>query len=490
MIPTPEGIPAALAEELAGVALAAATAAGARFAEVRVVKRDREALDLRDGALDRRRVDRDLGVAVRALVADGWGHAGTNLLSRDGVARAAAQAVMAARATAATARYPVALPPALDVTYTTPLARDPFGVALADKVAPFAAAHDVMLSVAGVTGARGTALFQAQETWLFTTGGGRGHQRVVLSGGGITAIAKRGDEVQTRSAPKAVEGNVLQGGFELVDAMNLPGEAQRVADEAVLLTRAAPLPAGDKTVILAGSQLSLQIHESVGHPTELDRALGEEISLAGASFLLPEQLDQLRFGSDRVNLTADATTPTGPGTFGFDDEGTPATRTPLVEQGRFVGYLSGRDAAARLGRPSAGALRAESWEHLPIVRMINVNLEPGEGSLADLVAGVDDGVLLDVNKSWSIDDLRLNFQFGCELAYAIRGGRLTGDIYKNPVYTGVTPRFWGDCSGVAGPEAWRVWGWSYCGKGDPVQLMYVGHGCAPARFERVSVRST
>lgn len=485
-----EPIPEALADELAQGAIRAAISAGARFVEVRVVKRDREALDFRDGILDRRRVDRDLGVGIRALVGDGWGHAGTNVLSRDGVARAAEGAVLAAKATAATARQPVVTPPNFDITYETPLVRDPFTVGLDEKVAPFAAAHDVMMAVNGVSGARGTAVFLSKEVWLFTSGGGRGHQRQVLSGGGVTALAKHGDDVQIRSAPKGFEGNVLQAGFEVFDDLDLPGEAQRVADEAVALTRAEPLPAGEKTVILAGSQLSLQIHESVGHPTELDRAFGEEISLAGASFLLPEKLDRLQFGSERVNLTADATTPLGPGTFGFDDEGTPATVTPLVERGRFVGYLSGRDAAARLGKPSASALRAESWEHLPIVRMVNVNLEPGEGSLADLVAGVDDGVLLDVNKSWSIDDLRLNFQFGCEIAYAIEGGRLTGEIYKNPVYTGVTPKFWGGCSGIAGPEAWQMWGWSYCGKGDPVQLMFVGHGCAPARFERVNVRST
>ena len=272
--------------------------------------------------------------------------------------------------------------------------------------------------------------------------------------------------------------------------MGLEDAAQVAAEEAIALSRAELTPAGKRTIILHPSQLSLQIHESVGHPTELDRVLGEEISLAGASFLLPEQLDRLEFGSELVNLTADATTPLGPGTFGFDDEGTPATATPLVERGRFVGYLSGRDSAARLGRPSGSAARSESFARLPIVRMVNVNLEPGAGSLDDLISGVDDGLLMASNKSWSIDDLRLNFQFSCEIAYEIKGGRRTGRVFKNPLYVGVTPRFWQRCSGIAGPEAWGMWGWLHCGKGDPGQLMYVGHGCAPARFEDVDVRTS
>ena len=201
-----------------------------------------------------------------------------------------------------------------------------------------------------------------------------------------------------------------------------------------------------------------------------------------------EALDQLQYGAEIVNLTADSTTPLGPGTFGFDDEGTPATRVPLVENGRFVGFLTGREAAARVGCRPASCLRAQTWSRQPIVRMVNVNLEAGEGSRDDLIAGVDDGLLLSSNKSWSIDDLRLNFQFSCEAAYEIKNGKLTGRLFKNPIYRGVTPEFWSSCSAIAGPEAWEMWGYLFCGKGDPGQLMYVGHGCAPSRFDGVEVR--
>ncbi|MFT7580860.1 MAG: TldD protein [Myxococcota bacterium] len=480
----------AVAAQLATVALESARSAGARYVEARVVGREREVLSYRDGILERGRDERDLGIGIRALFDNGWGYAGTNVLTPEAVRDAARDATQAAKATARTARHAVVLPTAVEGRYETPLERDPFLVSSAEKAALMGDAQSVMLATDGVSGCTGSLFSQRRESLLWASNGSKVVQSVVLCGGGVAAHATANGDFQRRSAPKNDEGNVQQGGFEWVQSMGLKTLAKQVAREAVALTRAEPLPTQTSTMILGGAQLSLQIHESVGHPTELDRAFGEEISLAGASFLLPDALDSLRFGSKIVNLTADATTPHGPGTFGFDDEGSPATRTPLVKDGTFVGYLSGRDTAERLGRPTASALRAESWDKLPIVRMINVNLEPGSGSLDDLIGGVDDGVLIDTNRSWSIDDLRLNFQFSCEIAYEIKGGKRTGKIYKNPLYRGVTPKFWGDCSAIAGPEAWQMWGYLYCGKGDPVQVMYVGHGCAPARFDNVALGST
>ena len=394
-------------------------------------------------------------------------------------------AVQSARATAITANRDVRIPTAHSGTYETPMERDPFEVSLAEKTALFADAHARMNGVPDVSTTRGGFSAHRQASTFVASNGSRQDQRVTLCGGLVSAIAEANGDVQLRSSRKSFEGNTLQGGYETLLAQDLVGDAERVAREAVALTAADPTPEGETTIILDGSQLSLQIHESVGHPIELDRVFGEEISLAGASFALPEKLDGFQYGSNLVNLTADATTPLGPGTFGFDDEGTPATTTPIVKDGKFCGYLSGRDEAARLGRESASSLRAESWSRLPIVRMVNVNLEPGSGSKQDLIGGVEDGLLLDVNKSWSIDDLRLNFQFSCEIAYEIKRGELTGRIFKNPIYYGVTPRFWGNCAGIAGPEAWEMWGWFYCGKGDPGQIIFVGHGCAPTRFDNI-----
>ena len=235
--------------------------------------------------------------------------------------------------------------------------------------------------------------------------------------------------------------------------------------------------------------MALQIHESCGHPTELDRAMGSEISLAGGSFLQPDLLGKLRYGSPLVNLVADSTAPGGLGTFGWDDEGVRAGKHPLVQEGMFVDYLSSRETAAALRRPSTGTMRADGWNRTPLIRMVNVSLEPDRGSLEDLVADTKDGVLVCVDKSWSIDDLRLNFQFSLELAWEIKNGKRTR-LLRDPFYTGVTPKFWRSCDAICGPEEWRLFGLNSCGKGDPMQLMHVAHGASPARFRGVTIGNT
>jgi len=475
---------------LCQAALDAATAAGARYVEARFVTRQRENTQCRNGALELSNHQRDVGIGIRALFENGWGYAGTNGLELDAVAGAARRAVTTAAATQGATGIEIAIPSATRVTYRSEVSIDPFALSQSEKVAPFLEAHERMQRHAGVKVTKSQLVSHRQETSFMASNGSDQHQIVTLCGGGVAAIAEGKGDVQVRSLPKSFEGNVLQGGFEHVLEMDIPSLGEQAAEEAVALTQAERAPDGETTIILDGSQLSLQIHESVGHPTELDRVLGEEISLAGSSFLLPDARGELRYGSDIVNLTADSTTPLGPGTFGFDDEGTPASSEPLVKSGKLVGFLSGRDAAQRVGCANTSALRAESWASLPIVRMVNVNLEPGKGTLDDLIGGVDKGMLLATNKSWSIDDLRLNFQFSCEVAYEIKGGKLTGKLFKNPIYYGVTPKFWGACSAIAGAEAWKMWGWLFCGKGDPAQIMYVGHGCAPSRFDGIRVSSS
>jgi TldD protein len=232
--------------------------------------------------------------------------------------------------------------------------------------------------------------------------------------------------------------------------------------------------------------LALQVHESCGHPIELDRVFGTEASYAGTSFLTTEKMGNFRYGSEIVNITADATVPGGLGTFGYDDEGVPAQRTPIVRDGIFVGYLTSRETAAVLGQQSNGAMRADGWNRIPLIRMTNVNLEPGEWDLDDLIADTDDGIYMEMNKSWSIDDKRLNFQFGTEIAYQIKKGKL-GQMYKNATYTGITPQFWAGCDAICSDKHWNVWGTPNCGKGQPSQTAHVGHGTAPARFRNVRV---
>lgn len=254
----------------------------------------------------------------------------------------------------------------------------------------------------------------------------------------------------------------------------------------MLLT--APLcPEEVGTLILGPTQLALQVHESCGHPTELDRALGSEAAYAGTSFLTPDMIGSFRYGSDIVNLVADATVPGGLGTFGFDDEGVPAQRSYLVRDGIFVGYLMSRETAAQIGAVSNGTMRASGWDRIPLVRMTNINLEPGDWAFDDLLADSQGALYMEMNKSWSIDDKRLNFQFGTEVAYRVESGRL-GTLYRNAVYTGMTPRFWGACDAICNRDHWAMWGTANCGKGQPGQVAHVGHGVSPARFRRVQVR--
>jgi len=325
---------------------------------------------------------------------------------------------------------------------------------------------------------------------LLTTEGTDVHQAFTYGTCGMHVIAvDDAGKSQKRSYPTWQGGDGFQGGWERIAALDLAGNVDRLADEVKALLAAPPCPAGTRALILESSQVGLQIHESCGHPTELDRAMGSEISLAGGSFLQPSMLGGFRYGSDLVDLVADSTTPGGFGTFGWDDEGVPAGKHPLVAGGMFVDYLSSRETAAQLGRTSTGTMRADGWNRTPLIRMPNVSLEPRSGTLEELVADTEDGILVATDRSWSIDDLRLNFQFSCEIAWEIKRGKRTR-ILRDPVYAGTTPQFWRSCDAVCGPEEVRLWGIATCGKGDPMQAMRVAHGAPPARFRDVGLGST
>lgn len=278
-------------------------------------------------------------------------------------------------------------------------------------------------------------------------------------------------------------------GYELIDELNLLAHAPRVAAEAVALHSADPCPEGTFDLILDSSQLGLQIHESIGHPIELDRVLGTEANYAGMSFLTPDQLNKLRYGSELVNVVCDARVQHGPGlgTFAYDDEGVAAQCTDIIRHGEFTGFMTSRETAGVVGATrSNGTMRAESWARLPLIRMTNVSLMPGAQSLDEVFDA--DGIYMETNRSWSIDDKRYNFQFGCEAAWEIRdGGRVR--LLRNPTYSGISTEFWNSCVAVAGPEYWTLWGVPTCGKGQPEQVMGTGHGASPARFRNVKIGS-
>jgi TldD protein len=313
-------------------------------------------------------------------------------------------------------------------------------------------------------------------------------QEVVATGAGIGAWASDGNELQVRSYPLAHGGLFAAAGWEHALAVDLAAHGPRVAAEALELLTAPECPEGLTTIVLDGEQLALQVHESVGHALELDRILLGEASYAGTSWVQPQDIGSSRFGSEHMTITADATLPGALGSFGWDDEGVPATRYALVERGMLRAALSNRESAAAIGLDrSGGCARADGFARQPIVRMTNVSIEPGDaGGLEDLIADTDEGIYFETNRSWSIDDRRLQFQFATEVCREIRGGEL-GRLYRNGSYAGVTPRFWGALDAVCGPGEWQLWGLTNCGKGEPGQVMEVSHGAAPARFRDVQV---
>jgi TldD protein len=430
----------------------------------------------------------DGGVGVRVLVDGAWGFCGTQRSDAAGLEGAARLAVRIARASARSAGAPVRLAasPALTASYATPVEVDPFTVSLDTKIELLLAA-DAAMDVPGITTRQGSLAALRHRQLFASSEGSNITQTIVETGGGVDATATGNGEVQSRSFPNSFGRQQLTAGWEAVVAMDLPGNARAVAEEAVALLSADLCPAGTMTLILDATQAALQVHESCGHPTELDRVLGYEAAFAGTSFLMPEMLGSFRYGSEAVTITADATSPGGLGTFGYDDEGVPAQRTVLVDQGLFTGYLSSRETASQLGIASGGTVRAESWNRLPIIRMTNINLEPGTSSLEEMIATTQAGVYLQTNRSWSIDDRRLNFQFGTQAGWEIRDGKRVR-LVRNPLYSGSTPQFWNSCDAVAGAAEWRMFGVVNCGKGEPQQVMHVGHGAAPCRFRNVVVR--
>jgi TldD protein len=483
-------------------ALDAAAAQGAAYADVRVVRQQTQLVLVRNGTVEQVSLGEEAGFGVRALVDGAWGFAASYRLTTQEADEIAGQAVRIARASARVHQRPVALgePVRSRGTYTTPLELDPFAVPLDEKIALLLAADAEMRRVPQITVATGQLVCVRDVKTFANTEGAYTEQEIVQTGGGIAATATAEGEVQRRSYPSGGGRNQVCAGFEVLRRQDLPGNAYRIAEEAAALLTARQCPPGVTTVILEGSQLALQVHESCGHPIELDRVFGTEAAFAGTSFLTPDKLGSFMYGSEVVNITADATVPTGLGTFGWDDEGVPAQRIDVVKNGRFVGYLTDRESATRLGalRPaglpatqhhpvrSMGAARASGWNRIPLVRMTNVSLEPGSWTLDDLIADTDDGLYLATNRSWSIDDRRLNFQFGTELAYEIKGGK-RGALLKNATYTGITPDFWRSCDAVCNADHWIPWGTPNCGKGQPSQTMHTGHGAAPARFRNVRV---
>jgi TldD protein len=469
-------------------ALEAARLAGAQYADARVVDSSREEIQVASGRVEAVERSDSFGLGVRVLVAGAWGFSASREVTTAEAVRVARQAVGIAKASAMVAGAPVRLSPLEPAqgVWTGPCEIDPFSVDLEHKLALLIAADEAMRAEPAVTLTKAHCGFYRERKWFGSTEGTYTEQSFCESGAGIVAYAIDGGDVVSRSYPNSHGGSWSQAGYEYVRDLDLVGNATRIAAQAAELLKAPECESAEVDLIIDASQMALQIHESIGHPTELDRVLGEEAAFAGTSWVKTGDVGSLVYGSEHVTVTADATVPGSLGSFGWDDEGVPAQRDPIVTRGVLTGLLTSRETAPAIGRTSNGCMRADGWNRIPLVRMTTVSLDPGSWSFKDLVADTDEGLYVETNNSWSIDDKRLNFQFGCEVGWEIRGGEL-GRMVKMPNYTGITPKFWAGCDAVCSADHWQVWGLNNCGKGEPMQVAHVAHGASPARFRGVSV---
>ncbi len=474
-------------KHLVEIALGCASRNGASYADVRVVSSKSESISVKNAALDVLDYSESLGVGIRAIVDGAWGFASTPDLSEESIEKTAQAACRIAKASSAVKREDVVLSEVFPevARYKTPISKDPFEVKMEDKIDLLLEADSIMRKNPKVRLSGASLSFFRTDKLFASTEGAYIEQQITESGGGITATATAPGETQTRGYPNGRAGGHRTSGYEYIEELKFAEHAERVAEEAVALLQAPQCPSMHTDVIMDGSCLALQIHESVGHPLELDRVLGSEISLAGASFATTDKLGNLKYGSDIVNLTADATIPGGLGTFGYDDEGVSAQKTPLVRDGVLCGYMSSRETAPKIGRTSSGAALATGYNKIPLVRMTNVNLDPGDWTRDEIIRDTKEGILLEGMGSGSIDDMRTNFQFGPECAYEVKDGSI-GRMLKNPTYTAKTVDFWNSCDAVSNDD-WQVWGLLTCGKGVPGQMAHVGHGASTARFRRIKV---
>ena len=479
-----------LALEALDAATAAATGPAVTYADTRVMEiRDRQ-VSTKNGKTGHVSSGVSMGLAIRVLADGCWGFAATDDLTRDGVHAAAALALEIARAGTLAKKHDITLAPEekYEAEWVSPILIDPFTIPVDRNVALLLDIDRELRRNPGVTLAEGAMSFERRRQVFASSLGSLIDQTRYLSGVGYAALAYKDGEIQKRSYPNSFGGQHQLKGYELVDEWNLVGNAARIAEEAVALHSADQCPEGEFDLILDSSQLGLQIHESIGHPIELDRVLGSEANYAGMSFLTLDQLRRLRYGSEIVNVVCDARPQHGPGlgTFAFDDEGVPAQSTDIVRNGLFTGYMTSRETAAAVGESrSNGTMRADGWSRMPLIRMTNVSLRPGQQSLEE-VFGDGPAIYMETNRSWSIDDKRYNFQFGCEIGWEIRNGKRVR-MLKNPSYSGISTEFWNACAAIAGPQHWMLWGTPNCGKGQPEQIMGTGHGASPARFSRIKI---
>ncbi len=476
-------------KSLAQRAVDTAMSQGASYADCRIIVTEVESTTVKNGKVGNLNIGEDIGFGVRVIVNGSWGFGSSPDLSPDNIDRVAGSAVQVAKASAKLKAEDVRLAaePTVNETWQTPIVEDPFLVPMSEKLAMLMEIDKILTSDSRIVNAEGTMSFKREHQWMATSEGSFINQQLTRSGAGYSATAVGEGEVQTRSYPNSFRGQYMTLGYEMVRSMKLVENAERVREEAIALLTAPNCPSGKIDTIIDGSMLGLQIHESVGHATELDRVLGMEANYAGMSFATTEKLDNFQYGSEYVNLVCDSTLPGGLATIGWDDDAVRAQRWHLVQDGKFVGYQYNRELAHTIeSNRSSGNNRAEGWNNIPIVRITNLSLMPGSWELDDLMADTEGGIYMETNRCWSIDQWRLNFAFGVEAAWELKGGK-KGTMYKNANYQSITPEFWGSCDAICNEKYWVPWGVSNCGKGQPGQTAEMSHGAAPSRFRNLTV---
>ena len=426
------------------------------------------------------------GALLTVIEGDGMGYAATSDLSTSGLQRAAAQArdwaqYAMGKGLVEASAFPR---PSNKGRYQTPVQQAWEDMPLGDKIALLQDASQALKIDERIVDWSAYLGHRRVDTLLVSSAGAFIEQGFHYLSPSLTAVANEGAITQYRRG--GGNQSSRQGGLEQLPLLGFPDAAPQLAEEALALLSAPECPQGNMDVVLAPSQMVLQIHESIGHPLELDRILGDERNYAGTSFVTPEMFGHYRYGSDLLNVTFDPGRPEQLASYACDDEGTPAQREYVIRDGLLVRPLGGVLSQARAGLAGVANARQADWFRPPIDRMANLNVEPGATDIADMFASVERGVYMETNRSWSIDDSRNKFQFGCELGRVIENGELKG-LVRNPNYRGISATFWRNLVGVGNAQSFDVQGVTNCGKGEPNQAIYVGHASPVCRFSQVDV---
>lgn len=488
-------------EKLAAAALSEAKRQGATYCDIRINRyRDQYSgyrLAPQRGSNKTDEVpfvtdQQSFGFGVRVIANGQWGFAASPLTTPAEIIRITREAVLVAKANSVLQAAAVQLAPTPTYVdrWTNPHEIDPFSVSVGEKLELLHGATRTIKKNPKVLMAFGMLGFHAEDKYFASSEGSSIQQYIVQVYPFLTATAV--DFQSGISRERSYQVAPLATGWEYVPKMNLGENAGRIAEESVEHLSASPVKPGKKDLVLMPSHLCLTIHESIGHATELDRALGYEANFAGTSFVTPEKMGNYHYGSGLITVFGDRTTELGLSTVKYDDDGVRTTKFPIIDKGVFVHYQTIRDQAHLIGeRESRGCCYADSWSDVPFQRMPNVWLQPGpdDVTLSDLVSGVDDGILIEGRGSWSIDQQRYNFQFGGDAFWEIKGGK-KGAMLSRVAYQSRTPEFWHSCDGIAGRSFWQQYGFPNDGKGEPEQVNAMSHGCSPARFRQVNVLLT